>query len=92
VKGTSRPPSPVGHLVSFLGVIVIIPFGLFGRMVLEFCRFKHLCSILQWPKGQKHYVHQTNHLPDMAGEFVNQRICSAVGEVPPSLAPSILKV
>jgi hypothetical protein len=26
----------VGHLVSFLGVIVIIPFGLFGRMCLNF--------------------------------------------------------
>jgi hypothetical protein len=36
LKGTSRPPSPVGHLVSFLGVILIIPIGLFGRMVLEF--------------------------------------------------------
>jgi len=48
----------VGHLVSFLGVIVIIPFGLFGRMCLnfEFLRFKHLCSIQQWPKGQKHFT------------------------------------
>jgi hypothetical protein len=43
------------------------------------------------PMAQRN-VHQTNHLPDMAGEFVNQRIRSAVGEVPPSLAPSILKV
>jgi hypothetical protein len=36
LKGTPRLPSHVGHLVSFLGVILIIPFGLFGRMVLEF--------------------------------------------------------
>jgi hypothetical protein len=85
----------VGHLVSFLGVIVIIPYGLFGRMCLKILNssaFKHLCSVQQWPKGQKHYVHQMNHLPDMAGEFVKQRIRSAVGKVLPSLAPSILKV
>ena len=75
VKGTPRLPSPVGHLVSFLGVIVIIPYGLFGRMCLKILNssaFKHLCSIQQWPKGQKHYVHP-NEPPALYG----WRICEA---------------